>query len=286
MTCALCGGATSALFDKAGADGRVWHIVRCATCTAWQIQPLPRSAELEEFYQSEYFRKRSDRGYADYTSEKVRRSVISTLEKNLHDLGFFSWEQQLAARQLLEVGCAAGHAVGYFAARGWQALGIDVAREMVEAGRAQGYNLQCADFLTFDFGNARFNLITHWATLEHLPDAKKFLQRMANLLAPGGKIYLSTCNTGYFARRYGSKWRYLNVPEHVFYFNKKSLAHLAAQCGLVITRAFSYGSGFTTRENASWWYRLQKSVADRVARRFLSGDMIVIELTGDATHPP
>lgn len=286
MNCALCGGALAPHLAKAGADGRLWHIARCVACTVWQIYPLPKSAELAELYQGTYFKRRSDRGYADYTSDNIRRSVLSTLEKNLHDLDFFSWELQLKSRRLLEVGCAAGHAVGYFSARGWQALGIDVAREMVEAGRAQGYNLQCADFLSYDFSGQQFDLITHWATLEHLPDAEKFLRRMAGLLAPGGKIYLSTCNTGYFARRYGSSWRYLNVPEHVFYFNKKSLTQLAAKCGLKITRAFSYGSGFTTREDATWWYRLQKRVADRLARYFLSGDMIVAELTGDATHPP
>jgi len=285
MTCALCGGETRYHLDKAGADGKIWHIVRCKSCTAWQIFPLPSNAELVALYQNEYFKKRSDRGYADYTSEKIRRSVISTLEKNLHDLQFFSWEQQLATRRLLEVGCAAGHAVGYFTARGWQALGIDVAREMVEAGRLQGYNLQCADFLTWDFHGEQFELITHWATLEHLPDAEKFLRRMASLLAPDGKIYLSTCNTGYFARRYGSSWRYLNVPEHVFYFNKKSLAQLAAKCNLKIIRAFSYGSGFTAREDASWWYRVKKRVADKLARYCLSGDMIVVELTGDLKHP-
>lgn len=278
MTCSLCGAEARPHLEKAGADGRIWQISRCTGCTAWQIQPLPRAEDLLALYQSEYFKKRSDRGYADYASEKIRLSVVSTLEKNLRDLGFYGWEKSLLQRSLLEVGCAAGHAVGYFSSRGWKALGIDVAREMIEAGRAAGNNLLCADFLTHDFGGQKYTLITHWATLEHLPDAEKFLHRMALLLAPGGRIFLSTCNTGYFARRYGSAWRYLNVPEHVFYFNRKSLSLLAAKCGLRVTRAFSYGSGFTTRENASWWYRVQKRIADQLARYFLSGDMIVIEL--------
>jgi hypothetical protein len=101
---------------------------------------------------------------------------------------------------------------------------------------------------------------------------------MRDLLSAGGKIYLSTCNTGFFARRYGTSWRYLNVPEHVYYFNYKSLSLLASACGLRITRAFSYGSGFTTKDNATWTYRWSKKIADRLARRRLSGDMIVIEL--------
>lgn len=279
MACALCGAALQPRLEKQGVNGKLYRIECCTACTVWQIDPLPTPAELTELYQNEYFKTRSDRGYADYTSEKIYQSVTSTLVKNLHDLDFFAWEQTLGEpKRLLEVGCAAGHAVHYFAQRNWQTLGIDIAAEMVKAGQQAGRNLIIADFLTHDFGSEKFNLITHWATLEHLPQAEAFLRKMAGLLAPGGKIYLSTCNTGSFARRYGVKWRYLNVPEHVFYFNRKSLELLAKKCGLKVTRAFSYGSGFTARDDAGWLYRFKKRVADRLARFGLSGDMIVIEL--------
>lgn len=279
MTCALCQGSLAPHLRKTGADNQAYSIMRCGRCAVWQVYPLPSEAELTALYQSEYFKVRSDRGYADYASEKIYRSVVATLEKNLRDLSFAAWEKTLEPKKsLLEVGCAAGHAVAWFAQRGWQALGIDIAHEMIEAGKAAGRPLVEADFLQYDFGKTKFELITHWATLEHLPQAEAFLKRMRELLADGGRIYLSTCNTGYFARRYGTAWRYLNVPEHVFYFNRRSLSSLAARCGLSITRAFSYGSGFTTRENASWWYRVQKYVADRLARYFLTGDMIVVEL--------
>ncbi|MBS0617474.1 MAG: class I SAM-dependent methyltransferase [Spirochaetes bacterium] len=267
---------------KADAAGKIYNIYACSNCTVWHLHPLPSTSELTELYQSTYFKERSDRGYADYTSEKIYRSVVSTLAKNLRDLDFFSWEQNLRDKKLLEVGCAAGHAVAFFADRGWQSLGIDIAREMVVAGQHIGRNLLCADFLRHDFENQKFNLITHWATLEHLPDAEAFLRKMVQYLEPDGRIYLSTCNTGYFARRKGAAWRYLNVPEHVFYFNKKSLAELAARCGLEIIRSFSYGSGFTTRENTSWWYRCKKRIGDRLAHFFLTGDMIVVELRSRA----
>jgi SAM-dependent methyltransferase len=279
VSCALCGGVTQPHLEKAGPAGAIYQIHRCENCTVWQIQPLPTAAELVALYQSTYFEQRSDRGYADYTSEKVYRSVVATLQKNLADLRFYPWEKLLGTRRrLLEVGCASGHAVAYFTERGWDALGVDVAAGMVEAGKSVGRNLVCADFLTFDFADQKFELITHWATLEHLREPQAFLRRMRDLLSAGGKIYLSTCNTGFFARRYGTSWRYLNVPEHVYYFNHKSLSLLASACGLRITRAFSYGSGFTTKDNATWTYRWSKTIADRLARRRLSGDMIVIEL--------
>jgi len=276
--CPLCRGASAPYLTKADASGKIYNIYACHQCTVWHLQPLPSAEALAILYQSAYFKERSDRGYADYTSGKIYRSVVSTLAKNLSDLRFFSWEKNLREKKLLEVGCAAGHAVAYFAERGWKSLGIDIAREMVAAGQHIGRNLLCADFLRHDFKNQKFNLIAHWATLEHLPDAEAFLRKMAQHLEGDGRIYLSTCNTGYFARRKGVAWRYLNVPEHVFYFNKKSLAQLAARCGLKIARSFSYGSGFTTRENASWWYRCKKRIGDRLARYLLTGDMIVVEL--------
>ena len=280
MTCALCGAPTVPHLKKPSPSGKIYDIHRCTHCTVWQLMPMPSAAELTELYQNEYFKQRSDRGYADYTSDKIYRSVVSTLAKNLGDLNFPVWEKSLPhEKRLLEVGCAAGHAVAYFAERGWQVLGMDIAHEMIEAGRAIGRNLMEADFLAHDFQGQKYELITHWATLEHLPQAEAFLKKMATLLAPGGKIYLSTCNTGYFARRYGTAWRYLNVPEHVFYFNRKSLSDLAAKCGLQIRRAFSYGSGFTTKEKAGFSYRLRKKIADRLARFGLTGDMIVVELT-------
>lgn len=279
MNCALCGAPTVPHLQKASPSGKIYEIHSCSGCSVWQIMPLPSAAQLTELYQNEYFKQRSDRGYADYTSEKIYRSVVSTLAKNLDDLGFPEWEKSLPGKKrLLEVGCAAGHAVAYFQDRGWQALGMDIAHEMIEAGKGIGRNLIEADFLTYHFREQKFDLITHWATLEHLPQAEAFLGKMRTLLALGGRIYLSTCNTGYFARRYGTSWRYLNVPEHVFYFNRKSLSCLAAKCGLKITRAFSYGSGFTTKEHAGFLYRIGKIVADKLARLNLGGDMIVVEM--------
>lgn len=276
--CPLCAGTSEPYLEKKGADGKLYSVYRCTRCTLWHLHPLPKDTELFSLYQSNYFKARSDRGYSDYTSKKVEESVIQTLQKNLTDLKFFKWELSLHEKRLLEVGSAAGHAVGYFAERGWETQGLDIAEEMVERGRARGLNLVAADFLQFDFSKKKFSLITHWATLEHLPNAQLFLRKMAELLLPEGRIYLSTCNTGLFAKIRGVEWRYLNVPEHVFYFNKKSLIQLAKSSGLCIVRSFSYGSGFTARENASWGYKLTKRIADTLARYFLWGDMVVVEL--------
>ncbi|HRP70236.1 MAG TPA: hypothetical protein PLY93_11940, partial [Turneriella sp.] len=124
--CPLCAAVGFPHLQKKDAHRKNYKIHRCSQCTVWYIHPMPTSDTLNELYQNTYFKKRSDRGYADYTSEKIYTSVTQTLHKNLTDLNFFAWAKTRPQKRLLEVGCAAGHAVDYFVRRGWEAIGIDI----------------------------------------------------------------------------------------------------------------------------------------------------------------
>lgn len=249
----------------------------CNDCDCWQLSPLPSDEYLNSLYQDNYFKQRTKRGYANYLSRQVRDSIRSTFKKNLSDLGFFEFSNDLTERKALEVGCAAGFFVEYLQDLGWSSKGIDIAAEMVDSGKAKGLDLYCDNYLEKKF-DEKFQLISFWATLEHLSNPLAFLQKMSNDLADNGVIYISTCHLGFFAKIYGNKWRYLNVPEHLFYFSLKSLEKLAAKARLKITRKFTYGSGLTARPELGWPYGLVKTAGDMAAKLSGQGDMIVCQL--------
>ncbi len=274
MSCEVCLSQLRPKFSIASPSGKSYSLYKCSSCGLWQLHPLPEH-NLTELYQGSYFEKRSDRGYDGYASEAVARSVRTTLQKNLQDLNFFEYEQY-CEKNLLEIGCAAGHSLAYFTERGWQATGIDIAFSMTEIARQRGLDVITGDFLTHDFAGRTFDLITMWATIEHLPHPGQFIERAAALLKPGGHFYLSTCHTGLFARIYGKNWRYLNVPEHLYYFSEKSLCQLFAASGFAKVKSFTYGSGFTSKPNAGILWRAAKYAADRLAKLGL-GDMIVMD---------
>jgi 2-polyprenyl-3-methyl-5-hydroxy-6-metoxy-1,4-benzoquinol methylase len=259
-----------------------FDIYKCDFCKNWQVYPAPNAKELKKLYENSYFSKRTKRGYNDYAGEAIKQSVISTLEKNLADLDFYAWEKTLYDKSSLEIGAAAGHCVEYLQMRGWNAAGIDISKTMTDAAKKRGLHMICADFLKYDFKednkNRKFDLITLWATLEHLPEPGKYIEKIAKLLKSGGHLYITTTNTGFWAKIYGARWRYLNVPEHIYYFNKNSLSYLFKKSGLKINRAFTYGSGFTSKKNASLFYKAMKSIFDRSAKYFYSGDMIVLDV--------
>lgn len=102
--------------------------------------------------------------------------------------------------RLLDVGCGAGLAAEALARLGHQVVGLDAAGDAIEAARAhaegQGlpltYRQGAAEDLLAE--GARFDAVTALEVVEHVPDPAAFLRTLSGLLAPGGRLFVSTLN--------------------------------------------------------------------------------------------
>ena len=291
VPCDMCSGqGFRPLFEKRSGRGETFQVVRCNDCGLVQVNPQPDREAVKPYYEASYFTRRTDRGYNDYFSSDLKRQINLVYEMNLQDLAFFDYEKSLNVKtaseqagdppRALDVGCAAGYFVEYLAARGWNARGI----ELSAAAARFGIEELKLDIITDDFlscaalAPGSFDLITLWASLEHMHAPSRVLARAHDLLKPGGRMILSTCRHGLLARLRGADWRYMNVPEHLYFFSLSGLKKLARRLGFHVEKSVTYGSGFTTRADAGPFYRLAKRLADPLVKLLDQGDMMALHL--------
>lgn len=290
IPCNTCGHPSfSPLYTKTSPLGESFAIVSCKNCGLVQVNPQPSLEEVKKYYDDSYFTQRTERGYDNYYSSELRKEISRVFQLNLQDLDFFTWEkhrkEQYPNRNLssLDIGCAAGYFVAYMNERGYDAKGIEIADGPVRFARETlKLSIYQDNFLDWDKTfSKQFDVITLWATIEHLHQPKETLVKIKQHLLPGGILILSTCRYGFLAKWKGLQWRYLNVPEHLYYYSFHGLKRLLVSLGYRSPKAFSYGSGMTSRKNASLFFRLSKAFLDRFVKWFRMGDMMVFRVTKD-----
>ncbi|MDF3819398.1 class I SAM-dependent methyltransferase [Leptospira sp. 96542] len=283
IPCNSCGSVHfKPLFSKDSPLGERFQIVSCSGCSLVQVNPQPTIESVKKYYDDSYFTQRSDRGYDNYYSEKIKTEISRVFRLNLEDLGFFDWESKRKLSEKfplrsLDIGCAAGYFVDYMKSSGYEAFGIEIADGPVKFARENlGLTIHQENFLDWDKGFSQsFDVITLWATIEHLHQPKETLAKIFKHLKPGGVLILSTCRYGLLAKWMGKDWRYMNVPEHLYYYSLGDLKHSLLSLGYTNPKSFSYGSGMTTKPNQSYLFSISKKIFDVLVKRWNMGDMMV-----------
>jgi SAM-dependent methyltransferase len=273
VNCIICGHhKKKKLFRKQSNRGEEFTLVKCRRCGLEFLSPRPCPDEIGKYYDESYFTTRTDRGYDNYFSETIRREIERVIGLNLMELGFFEFEKTLQSeKRVLDIGCAAGYFLGFCKRRGWDATGVDISDSCVEFARSAGLRVYEDDYLEITFSKP-FDLITLWASLEHLHRPDLFLAKAREELADGGLLYISTCRTGgaNFMLLYRENWRFYNFPEHLYFFSRPAMKKILEQNGFRIIRYATYGSGFGAPGSYT------RKAADAMAKRLRLGDMMLV----------
>jgi 2-polyprenyl-6-hydroxyphenyl methylase/3-demethylubiquinone-9 3-methyltransferase len=160
------------------------------------------------------------------------------------------WRDEEKRVRLLDVGCGAGIASEAFARCGFDVLGIDAAGGAIEAARAHAagrnlplaYRVGSAEDLLAE--QARFPVVTALEVIEHVPEPEAFLATLAALLAPGGRLFLSTLNRtprSFLAAKVGAEYllRWLPIGTHDWrrFITPVELGTMLRRVGLRVTDA-------------------------------------------------
>ena len=125
--------------------------------------------------------------------------------------------------RVLDIGCGAGLLAESLAISGCDVLGLDASADAIEAASAhaagQGLALAYQTGSAEELSGVKFPVITALEIIEHVADPAAFIASLANLLEPGGLLFLSTLNRtrrAYLTAKLGAEFlvRLLPVGTH------------------------------------------------------------------------
>jgi SAM-dependent methyltransferase len=123
--------------------------------------------------------------------------------------------------RVLDAGCGGGGMPLSLAEEMSVSVGIDPVERFHDAGvrlgRERGLrnlHFALADGMALPFRDRSFDLVLSHAVIEHVPDAPRYLRECARVVAPGGRVYLSTSPYLSFAGAHLPRLR-VPVPLHL-----------------------------------------------------------------------
>jgi ubiquinone/menaquinone biosynthesis C-methylase UbiE len=108
-----------------------------------------------------------------------------------------------------------------------------------------------ADAAALPFAGESLDYVNLAHTLEHTPDPVAALAECRRVLRPQGVVQIVVPNSASWgSRRYGSRWRALDVPRHLCHFTAASLRAVAQRAGLRVLAASTLDDAWVLQESA------------------------------------
>jgi SAM-dependent methyltransferase len=211
------------------------NIVRCAACSHMQLDRFPSDEELDAAY--------AEAASEDYVEEEAGQrysfaSVLERIERYAPERG-----------SILDVGCWVGFLLAEARERGWrECVGIEPSTFASEYARERlGLDVRTEELFTADLPTGHFDVVVMGDVLEHLTRANAALDRIGELLRPGGLIALELPDAGSrVARLLGPRW-WSVIPTHIHYFTRASAATMLRRHGYEPLYVATDPKSFTVR---------------------------------------
>jgi 2-polyprenyl-3-methyl-5-hydroxy-6-metoxy-1,4-benzoquinol methylase len=177
-----------------------------------------------EFASGQYY----DREGADYYLSPAKLESDYAPVRFERELRLF--RRHCTGGSVLDVGCSSGAFLYQLNQRfpgSYNIVGTDVSGAPLDYAESRGIPVVRGSFLEQDFSGRQFDAVTLWAVLEHLAEPKRFIEKAASLLKPGGLCFVLVPNMRSLAvRLLGARYRYI-YQQHLNYFSAATLSRLA-----------------------------------------------------------
>ena len=261
MTCDLCNGEKfSELYKVNGKKdynspnkkNNIYTIVKCSNCGLIYAKEDLSDVDISDIYSEGYFTGRDERGYKKYIEKhensfknKFFRFLFrSTNHPGIHIKLIHKYQKKKG--NLLEIGCAAGFFLEEAQKKGWNVTGIELSEYVSSYAREKlGLNVLTGKIEEFIKNNTikkdQFDVVTLWATLEHVTAPSSLLESINYVLKNNGLLFFTTINIDSTeAKEQGKNWLSIRPPKHLYYFSESSIKKYLEKYGFEIIQDADY----------------------------------------------
>jgi 2-polyprenyl-3-methyl-5-hydroxy-6-metoxy-1,4-benzoquinol methylase len=243
------------------------HVHRCASCAFEYIAPRPTPEQTASFYDiGGYYTQGHD------TTPQVGPPGLLARAR-MHLAWRFDRSQPMvdviaqrlpAGASIVDIGSGDGSQLVILSQRGFRITGVERdTRSVSLKGHAAPVFEGSAEALPPQLARGHFDAVMFKQVLEHLVDPVAALRNAAELLKPGGTMFVEVPNNECaIARQSGLAWEHMDVPRHVNFFDLDSLQAALERAGLRPDAAFfnEYCRCF-----ADAYIALEQRIFDRLA---------------------
>ncbi len=193
------------------------------------LKTYPQPEILEQYYNSDAYISHTDsaRTLIEKLYQKIKKH---NLRKKISLINKYGTE----GKTLLDIGAGTASFLESAAQDGWEAYGIEPNKKARNLALKKGLELkENIDLLQ----KQKFQVITMWHVLEHLPNLDAEIAKITSLLNRDGTLILAVPNfQSYDARYYKEFWAAYDVPRHLSHFSQLSIKLLFAKHGMKVIK--------------------------------------------------
>lgn len=201
VLCNLCGNNDTREVFRAR-DNRYdtcdfeFSVVECKSCGLAYLNPRPDIVSIQAFYPERFF------GNRDNTEQALKkyRTELNKIEQT--------------SGKLLDVGCANGGFLKYAKDHGFEADGLETAKNTHTSEHLKIYK-------SFkEIKDSQYDVVTAWAVFEHLHDPMSYFKEIKRLLKRNGHFIFLVPNFSSFRSK---AMGYEDIPRHLLFYAPKTI---------------------------------------------------------------
>jgi len=196
------------------------------------LETFPVPKNLPKYYESEHYISHTD----------ANKSLFEKFYNRIKEYNIrYKFSTLMGVRphqSLLEIGCGTGDFLRYAKDKNLFVCGTEPNQKARDIANSKLGENAVSD-LTISEIEQRFDYITLWHVLEHIPDLNRTIIEIKHKLKPHGKLYVAVPNHQSFdAKFYKNHWAGYDVPRHLWHFSADSLEKLFNSFGMKIEKKY------------------------------------------------